>query len=158
MWDYERDRGIDADQQQENAKPDTGVTSQSLRAFTNGDAPIYEKQPDAISQMPNRCGDTDHVDDEYRDHVKLSRNDLKAPLGIMGHRNVVQSWYQPKPEIQHVKSNKEKQDDSGYSLDGVEPVARIWIGQVIRPRLHGDHQTIDGMIDERYKDSANFHE
>ena len=40
----------------------------------------------------------------------------------------------------------------------IEPVARVRVVQIIRPRFDGDYQSIDGVIDERYKDSANLDE
>ena len=43
-------------------------------------------------------------------------------------------------------------------MDQIEPVAWIRIVQIVGPRLDRDHQTVDGVIDERYKDSAGFHE
>jgi hypothetical protein len=57
-----------------------------------------------------------------------------------------------------VESDEEKQNHSGDSLDQVKPVARVRVVKIIRPRLHSDYQPIDGVIDERYKDSANLDE
>ena len=57
-----------------------------------------------------------------------------------------------------MKSNEEKQNYTGEALDKIEPVSRVRVIQVIRPRFHGDHQPIDGVIDERYKDSADLDE
>ena len=57
-----------------------------------------------------------------------------------------------------MESDKEKENYSCDSLDCIEPIARIGISQIVRPRLHRNYQTVDGMVDERYKDSAYFYE
>jgi hypothetical protein len=55
-----------------------------------------------------------------------------------------------------MKSNKEEQDDSGYPLHEIEPVARIGVSEIVWPGFDRDHKTVDGVIDERYKDAADF--
>ena len=57
-----------------------------------------------------------------------------------------------------MESDKEEQDYSGDSLNQIEPVSRIWISEVVWPCFPGNYQTVDCVIDERYKDAANFHE
>jgi len=57
-----------------------------------------------------------------------------------------------------MESDKEEQDYSGDSLNQIEPVARIWIREIVGPCFPGDYQTIDGVIDERYKDAAYLDE
>jgi len=57
-----------------------------------------------------------------------------------------------------VKKDEEKQDHARDSLNQVKPVSRIRIGQIVGPRFHRDHQTIDCVIDERYKDAADLDE
>ena len=55
-----------------------------------------------------------------------------------------------------MKSYEEKQNDSGNPLNGIKPVARVRIIEVVGPRLNRNHETVDGVIDERYKYSTNF--
>ena len=57
-----------------------------------------------------------------------------------------------------MKRYEEKQNDAGNSLNQVEPVSWIRIGEIVWPRLNSNYKTIDGVIDERYKDSADFDE
>src|SRR6267378_8680439 len=108
--------------------------------------------------MPDRCRDANQVDNEYRHHAKLTRYDIESLVRMGGHRDTVQSRDHSKPEIQDVKRNKEEQDDSGYPLHEIEPVARVRVSQVVGARFSGNHQAVDGVIDEGYKDAANFHE
>src|SRR6185295_20327974 len=61
---YESNCRVDADEQQENSKANAGVAGQTLRALANGDAPINQKQPDTVCQMPHRRRDSDQVDYE----------------------------------------------------------------------------------------------
>src|SRR5215211_3346515 len=97
--------------------------------------------------MPDCRRDADHVDDKDRYHAKLTGNDVESLVRTMSDRDGVQSRDHSKPEVEHVKKDKEEQDYAGYSLDQIKPVPRIRISEVIRPRFHGDHQPIDGMID-----------
>jgi hypothetical protein len=71
---------------------------------------------------------------------------------------VVQAGNQAKAEVEHVKQDKEEENDAGDALDQIEPVARVRIGQIVWPRFPRDHQAVDGVIDERYKDAADFDE
>jgi len=57
-----------------------------------------------------------------------------------------------------MKCNEEEEDDPGDSLDQVEPVPRVRIIEVIGSRFNCNHQSIDCVIDERYKDAANLDE
>src|ERR1051326_8570540 len=150
------DSGVHADEQQHDAKRDAGVTGQTLRAFANRDAPVNEEEPDTVRKMPYRCGDADHVEDKDRDHAKLARDDIKSLVRIIGHGQVVQAGNHPKPEVEHVKKDEEEENDAGDALDQVEPVARVRIVQVVGPRFDGDHEPVDGVIDERYKDAADL--
>ena len=56
-----------------------------------------------------------------------------------------------------MKSNKEEEYYAADALNQIEPVAWIGIIQVIGPRFDGDEHPIDRVIDERYKDSPDFH-
>ena len=57
-----------------------------------------------------------------------------------------------------MKRDEEKKNDAGNSLNQIEPVSWVRVGQIIRPRLDRNYQTVDGVIDERYKDATDFHE
>ena len=57
-----------------------------------------------------------------------------------------------------MESDKEKQDDSSDSLNQIEPVAGIWIHEIVWPCFNRNDQTVDGVIDERYKDAAYLDE
>ena len=57
-----------------------------------------------------------------------------------------------------MKRDEEKKDYARDPLDQIKPVSRIRIGQIVWPRFDCDYQAIDGVIDERYKDSANLDE
>jgi hypothetical protein len=76
----------------------------------------------------------------------------------MRNRDRIEARYHAKPEIKNVESDKEEQDYSGDSLNQIEPVSRIGIRQIVGPGFPRDHQAIDGVVDERYKDAANFDE
>src|SRR5262245_51360762 len=113
--------GVDADQQQHHSKSDARITGQTLCPFADGDAPIDQKQPDAICEVPNRRGNTDHVDDKDRNHAKLTSNDLECLVRMSGDRLIVESRNHAKPEVEHVKKNEEEQDHTGDALDQIEP-------------------------------------
>ena len=55
-----------------------------------------------------------------------------------------------------MESDKEEEDYSGDSLNQIEPVSRIWIREIVWPCFNSNYQTIDGMVDERYKDASNL--
>ena len=57
-----------------------------------------------------------------------------------------------------MKRDEEEENDAGYSLNQIKPIARVRVVQIVWPRLHRYHEAVDGVIDERYKDSANFDE
>ena len=57
-----------------------------------------------------------------------------------------------------MKRNEEEENDSRYPLNRVEPISRIRIIQVVRPRLDRNHQTIQRVINERNKNAANLDE
>ena len=88
-----------------------------------------------FAKMPDRRGDPDHVNDENRDHVKLAGDDVESLFGLCGDGNPVKSRESSQPEIEHVKSDKEEQNDSGYALDQVKPVTRVRIGEIVGPRF-----------------------
>ena len=56
-----------------------------------------------------------------------------------------------------MESDKEEQDDSGDSLNQIKPVAWVWVREIVGPCFPGDYQTIDRVVDERYKDADNLH-
>src|SRR5689334_16215538 len=102
------DRSVDSNQQQHSAEGDAGITSQALRALSDRNAPIDEKQPDAIRQVPDRSSDTDYVDYKDRHHAKLTRDDVEGFVRMSCHRHVVQTRNHPEAEIEHVKSDEEE--------------------------------------------------
>src|ERR1043165_10161069 len=57
-----------------------------------------------------------------------------------------------------MESDKEEKNYSGNSLNRVEPVSRIRVIQVVRPRFDCDHQTVNSMVDKRNENSTNFYE
>jgi hypothetical protein len=57
-----------------------------------------------------------------------------------------------------MESDKEEQDYSRDSLNQIEPVSWIWISEVVWSCFPGNYQTVDGVIDERYKDAAYLDE
>ena len=57
-----------------------------------------------------------------------------------------------------MESDKEEQDYSSDSLNEIEPISRKGVREIVGPCFPGDYQTIDGVVDERYKDAANFDE
>src|SRR6476646_10758699 len=58
---------------------------------------------DDVREMPHGCRNADHVDDEDRHHAKLTRDDIKGVVVMCRDRLIVESWYQAKPEVEHVK-------------------------------------------------------
>ncbi len=139
-------------------KRDTRVTGQTLRAFANRDAPINQEQPDAIREMPDRRGDSNHVNDERSEPCETHGRRCRTPGQVHVPPKSCSARDHSEAEIEHVESDKEEQNDAGDSLDQVKPVARIRIREIVWPRFHRDHQTIDGVIDERYKDAADLDE
>src|ERR1044071_9272987 len=73
----ESTRGVNADRQQQQTNRDACVTCQTLRAFADGDSPINHEQPNAVRQVPNCRGNSNHVNDENRNHPELTRYDVK---------------------------------------------------------------------------------
>lgn len=57
-----------------------------------------------------------------------------------------------------MEENEEKENDASDSLYQVEPVTRVRISQIIWPGFNRNHQPVDGVIDERYKDAADLDE
>ena len=52
-------------------------SSDTLRALTDCDTPVDEKQPDAVGKVPNRRCDSNHIHDEDGNHAKLTRDDVE---------------------------------------------------------------------------------
>ena len=154
---YKSNSSVDAYQQQHDPKADASVTGQSLCPLANCDAPIDHKKPDAISEMPNCRCDADEIDYEDGRIYKLIAHDCEALIPMRSYRQSIESRNQPKPEIKYVKRYEKEENHTRDTLDQIEPIARIGVIQIIGPRLDGYHQAIDGVIDERYKDSADFH-
>src|SRR5437764_14365361 len=57
-------RRVDADREQKQSNRDACITGQALRSLTDRDAPVNQKQPNAVGEMPNRCRDPNVVHDE----------------------------------------------------------------------------------------------
>src|SRR5688500_1066622 len=108
--------------------------------------------------MPDGGRDANHVNQEYPPHAKLAGDNAEGLFRTVRDRNSVKSGNHTEPEIQHVEKDKEEQNYAGDSLNEVKPISRIRIGQIIGPCFYRDHQTIDGVIDERYKDPGCFDE
>src|SRR5205814_1019465 len=135
-------RGVDADREQKQSNRDARITGQALRALADRDAPVNQKQPNTIGEMPNRRRDPDDVNDKDAEVMKLPRDDLETLIGMMRDRHGIQPGNHSKPEIQNVKSNEEEKYDPGDSLNRVEPISRVRIIKIVRPRLDRDHQPI----------------
>src|SRR6266567_2321517 len=69
-------------------------------------------------------------------------------------RQGVEFGNESESKVENMKSDKKEENHSSDALHQVEPVPWIRIGEIIRPCFNGDHQSIDGVIDERYKDAA----
>src|SRR5438105_15316458 len=106
--------------------------------------------------MPHGRCNANHIDDEDYGVHKLIVNDRKSLIVMSRHGQIIQPRNETKSEIEHMKGDKEKKNDSRYSLNRVEPISRIGIIQVIRPRLDRNHQTIQRVINERNKNAANL--
>src|SRR3977135_1178723 len=115
--------GINTYGQQEDAESQTRIARDLLRPLADRNAPIDQKQPDAVCQMPYRRSYPNYIHDEDRDVPEFARNRGKSLVWVMSDRDRVESGNQTKAEIQHVKRNKEKQDDARQSLNGIEPIS-----------------------------------
>src|SRR5437870_5311638 len=108
--------------------------------------------------MPNGRKNSYDINDENRNHTELARDDGERLVGMARYRQSIQSRYHPKPEIQDVKRDKEEQNDSRHALDRVEPIARIRVCEVVRPRFGGDNEPVNCVINQWNEDAANFDE
>ena len=99
----------------------------------------------------------DYIDNEDRDQVELIGNDTERFRAVSSNRLHVQTRYQTEPEIQDVERDKEEENYAGDSLNEIEPVSWVRVGQVIRSSLNRDYQAVYSMIDQRYKDAADLH-
>src|SRR5712692_7881329 len=77
-WTNESDRCIDAKREQRYPNREACVTRQTLRALPDSNAPIDQKQPGTVCQMPYCGSDADDVDDKNRHDAKLTRNNSKG--------------------------------------------------------------------------------
>ena len=55
-----------------------------------------------------------------------------------------------------MKSYEKEKYYSGYPLNRVKPVARVWVTQIVRSRLGCDYQAIDRVINQRNENTADF--
>src|ERR1043166_7679576 len=108
--------------------------------------------------MPNGCCYPNHVNDEDWNHVELVRDDAKRFRDVGRDRLRIQTRYHAESEIQDVKSDEEEQNDTSDSLNKVEPIARIRIGEVVWSCFDRDYQSVYSVIDQRYKDATDLHE
>jgi hypothetical protein len=155
---YKSNSRVDTNQQQHDAEGDARVSCQTLRALSDRDAPVDKKQPDAVGEMPDSGCDTDQVDQENPPDMKLTGDDVESEVGSVRDRSTVESGNHAEPEVEHVKKDEKEENNAGKSLNQVEPVARVGISEVVGPRFHCDYKTVDGVIDERYKDAADLDE
>src|SRR5438270_10774060 len=143
----EGDLGVDADGQQQQADGDAGVSRHALRALADDDAPVDGKEPQAVRQVPHGRRDADDVDGEDDGVAELASHDVEGPHRVVGDRQLVQARNEAEAEVQDVEGDEEEEDDAGHALDGVEPVTRVGVGEVVGPRLPGDEQPVDGVVD-----------
>src|SRR5437764_13145077 len=139
-------RRVDADREQKQSNRDACITGQALRSFADRDAPVNQEQPNAIGEMPNGRRNSDHVYDKDADVMKLARDDIETLIRMMRDRHGIQPRNHSKAEIQNVKGNEEEEYDPGDSLNRVEPISRVWIIKIVRPRFDRDHQPIHCVI------------
>src|SRR2546422_10665834 len=106
--------------------------------------------------MPHGCRDAYQIDDEDNRIQEFALDDAERGICMRGYGSSIESRNQTEAEVENVKGNKEKQDNAGDALNQVKPISGIRVGKIIGSRLDCDHQAIDGVVDERYKDSANL--
>src|SRR3712207_6374093 len=75
--------GVDADGQEQDSEGHAGVAGQALGASADGDAPVNQKQPDAVGEVPDGRGDSDDVDGEYPSLTELPGDDAERPIRVM---------------------------------------------------------------------------
>src|SRR5919197_1548646 len=154
----ERELGVDADGQQEQPEGDAGVARQALRALADDDAPVDGEEPQAVGQVPHGRCDADEVDGEDDRFEELAAHDVESLVVVGGDRQLVQARDESEAEVQDVEGDEEEEDDARHALDGVEPVARVRVGEVVGPRLPGDEQPVDGVVDEGDEDADDLDE
>src|SRR2546428_7792646 len=108
--------------------------------------------------MPDSRRDPDQIDHEDPRSHKLVMHNRKTLVRVRRYRHSIQARYQAKAKIQHMKSDKEKQNDAGNALNRIKPISRVGIMQIVRTRLDRNHESINCMINQRNEDTANFHE
>src|SRR5690242_9570496 len=106
--------------------------------------------------MPNSCRYPNHVNDEDWNHVEFVCDDAKCFRNVGRDGLRIQTRDHAESEIQNVESDKEEQNYTSDSLNKVEPIARIRVGQVVWTCLNRDYQSVYSVIDQRYKDAADF--
>jgi hypothetical protein len=57
-----------------------------------------------------------------------------------------------------VEEDEEEEDDPRHALNGVEPVARVGVAQVVRARLPRDEEAVDRVVQERDEDERDLDE
>src|SRR5207244_465935 len=101
-----------------------------------------------------RCN-ANHIDDEDYGVHKLVVNDRKSLIVMSRHGQIIQPRNETKSKIEHMKGDKEEENDARYPLNRVEPISRIRIIQVVWPRLDRNHQTIERVINEGNENAAD---
>src|SRR6266496_5774151 len=96
--------------------------------------------------MPDGRSNTDYIYDEDRHYHELARHNRKCLIRMTCYRKRIQPRNHAQAEIENMKSNEDEQNDSRHALNRVKPIARIRIVQIVWPRLDGDHQSIDRVI------------
>src|ERR1051325_1885882 len=149
---------VDADGEEQKPYRDARVAGQALRPLAYDDAPVHREEPDAVREVPDGRGDADDVDYEDPQRPELVAHDAERPAGVLGDREVVETGQQAEAEVQDVERYEEEENDSRDALYGVEPVARVRGGEVVRPPLEGDEEAEDRVVDERDEDAERLYE
>src|ERR1044071_3153406 len=151
-------QGVDAYGQKRHAESYAGIAGQTLRARANRDAPVNQKQPDAVGEVPDGRRDSDDVDGENPGLTKLALDDRECLVRMMRDRSAVslQARNDAEAHIQHVKGDEEEENHARDALNRVEPVARVRVRQIVRTRFPRNDQAVDGVIDQRNEDEEDF--
>src|SRR2546422_1537336 len=76
-------RRVDADREQKQSNRDACITGQALRSLTDRDAPVNQKQPNTVGEMPNGRRNSDHVYDKDSDVMEFPRDDIETLIRMM---------------------------------------------------------------------------
>src|ERR1041384_5681318 len=94
---------VDSDSQQHDTDGYAGIACQTLRALSDSDAPVNQKEPDAVCEMPDGCSNADDIDCKNPCPQKLAANNLESLVVLIRHRFFVEPRNQPEAKIEDVK-------------------------------------------------------